>query len=89
MYIYVCIYIYIYIYIYLYICRFNSSGGETDGIARLVSNSVLRCETEVQGNLLQNIVVAGGGSCTEGTYIYTSICICMYVHIYKLTNFHR
>ena len=41
-------------------------GGSTDGIARLVSNSVLRCDTEVQANLLQNIVVSGGGSSTEG-----------------------
>lgn len=38
----------------------------TDGIARLISNSVLRCDTDVQANLLQNIVVAGGGSSTEG-----------------------
>ena len=38
----------------------------SDGIARLISNSVLRCDTDVQANLLQNLVVAGGGSCTEG-----------------------
>ena len=40
--------------------------GTSDGIARLVSNSILKCDTEVQGNLLQNLIIAGGGSCTEG-----------------------
>jgi actin-like protein 6A len=37
-----------------------------EGLARLVSNSVLRCDPEVQTNLLSNIVVAGGGSAVEG-----------------------
>ena len=40
--------------------------GTNDGIARLISNSILKCDTEVQGNLLQNLIIAGGGSCTEG-----------------------
>ena len=38
----------------------------SDGIARLISNAVLRCDTDVQANLLQNLVIAGGGSATEG-----------------------
>ena len=40
--------------------------GHNDGIAKLISNSVLKCDTEAQGNLLQNLIIAGGGSCTEG-----------------------
>lgn len=46
----------------------SSSSGDMiqEGVARLVSNSILRCDMEVQNNLLSNIVVAGGGSAVDG-----------------------
>jgi actin-like protein 6A len=37
-----------------------------EGIPRLVSDSVLRCEADIQSTLLSNLVIAGGGASVEG-----------------------
>jgi actin-related protein len=37
-----------------------------EGVARLVSNSIVACDMEVQTSLCHNVVVAGGGSAVEG-----------------------
>ena len=49
-----------------YSCSSSSADIVQEGVARLVSNSILRCDMEVQTALLSNIVVAGGGSAVDG-----------------------
>jgi actin-like protein 6A len=46
--------------------QLGSLPASTDLIARLVNDSILRCDNELYATMMSNLVVAGGGSAFEG-----------------------